>query len=181
MNDIETLNCMGKQNKEIYLFPLDNINKIDIRPTRSVMEMIIDSGVAKKIQDGKIVGAFIVANKKQFYEIKNRGVLDNKELEEATKHLELHSEYNGIVDKGQCIRIPEKNFTKTKEAIETVLKELERLQEDYISKDKIREEIAEHRNYLLNQAITSNPALDAHFRDKENYVIKILKELLEGK
>lgn len=70
MNDIETLNEMALQNKEIYLFPLDNINKIDIRPIRSIMEMIIDSGVANKILDGKMVGAFIVANKEQFYKTK---------------------------------------------------------------------------------------------------------------
>lgn len=72
MNDIEVLNRMTKNNKEIYLFPLDNINKLDIRPIRSLMEMIIDSGVARKIQDGKMVGAFIVADKKTFFEIKNK-------------------------------------------------------------------------------------------------------------
>lgn len=70
MNDIETLNCMAEKNKEIYLFPLDNINKIDIRPVRSLMEMIIDSGVAQGILDGKYVGAFIVANREQFYKTK---------------------------------------------------------------------------------------------------------------
>lgn len=62
---------MGKNNKEIYLFPLENISKLDIKPVRSVMEMIIDSGVAKKMQDGEMVGAFIVADKQQFYNIKN--------------------------------------------------------------------------------------------------------------
>lgn len=71
MNDIEVLNQMGKNNKEIYLFPLENINKLDIRPGRSIMEMIIDSGVARKMQHGEMVGAFIVADRKQFYNIKN--------------------------------------------------------------------------------------------------------------
>ena len=71
MNDIEVLNYMGKNNKEIYLFPLENIRKLDIRPVRSMMEMIIDSGVARKIQDGEMVGAFIVADREQFYKIKN--------------------------------------------------------------------------------------------------------------
>ena len=73
MNDIEVLNSMAEQNKEIYLFPLSNIsniNNIDIRPGRSIMEMIIDSGVAKKMLDDKMVGAFIVADKEQFYKIK---------------------------------------------------------------------------------------------------------------
>ena len=71
MNDIEVLNQMGKNNKEIYLFPLENIGKLDIRPVRSMMEMIIDSGVARKMQDGEMVGAFIVADREQFYKIKN--------------------------------------------------------------------------------------------------------------
>lgn len=71
MNDIEVLNYMEENSKEIYLFPLANIRKLDIMPVRSVMEMIIDSGVAKKMQDGEMVGAFIVADKKQFYNIKN--------------------------------------------------------------------------------------------------------------
>lgn len=62
---------MGENNKEIYLFPLENISKLDIRPVRSVMEMIIDSGVARKMQNGKMVGAFIVADREQFYNIKN--------------------------------------------------------------------------------------------------------------
>ena len=48
MNDIEVLNSMAEQNKEIYLFPLSNINNIDIGLGRSRMEMMIDSGVAKK-------------------------------------------------------------------------------------------------------------------------------------
>ena len=71
MNDIEVLNYMGKNNKEIYLFPLENISKLDIRPARSVMEMLIDSGVARKMQDGKMGGAFIVADREQFFNIKN--------------------------------------------------------------------------------------------------------------
>ena len=71
MNDIEVLNYMAKHNKEIYLFPLSNINRIKIRPVRSTIEIVIDSGVAKKIIDEKMVGAFIVANKDYFYKIKN--------------------------------------------------------------------------------------------------------------
>ena len=77
MNDIEVLNQMGKNNKEIYLFPLENIRKLDIRPVRSMMEMIIDSGVARKIQDGEMVGAFIVADREQFYKIKNGKEIDD--------------------------------------------------------------------------------------------------------
>lgn len=43
----------------------------------------------------------------------------NKELEEAIKYLKLYTKYNEIVYRGQWIRIPEKNFTKTKDEIET--------------------------------------------------------------
>ena len=44
-----------------------------------------------------------------------------KEQEEAIKFLELHTNFMGKLDKGRCIRIPEENFTKTKESIKTVL------------------------------------------------------------
>ena len=46
---------------------------------------------------------------------------NRKEQEEAIKFLELHTNFMGKLDKGRCIRIPEENFTKTKESIKTVL------------------------------------------------------------
>ena len=46
---------------------------------------------------------------------------NRKEQEEAVKFLELHTNFMGKLDKGRCIRIPEENFTKTKESIKTVL------------------------------------------------------------
>ena len=46
---------------------------------------------------------------------------NRKEQEEAVKFLELHTNFMGKVDKGRCIRIPEENFTKTKQSLETVL------------------------------------------------------------
>ena len=49
-----------------------------------------------------------------------------------------------------------------------------------IPKQVVIEAISVHQDYLLNQATTSNPTLDAHFRDKERYAIQILQELLEG-
>ena len=65
----------------------------------------------------------------------------------------------------------------------TPLKNIEKIKEyinkNYIDKDKIRDKIELHTEYLINQAVTSNPTLDAHFRDKEKYIIQVLKELLE--
>lgn len=71
MNDLETLNCMAEQNKEIYLFPLSNVLEIaNMNKVRSKITMLIDSEVAKGIVNDNFVGAFIVANKEQFYKIK---------------------------------------------------------------------------------------------------------------
>ena len=58
--------------------------------------------------------------------------------------------------------------------------EVEELLECSISRETIKHKIVLHTNYLSDQAITSNPTLDSHFRDKENYVIQVLRELLEG-
>lgn len=63
----------------------------------------------------------------------------NKELEETVKYLKLHCEYNGILDKGRCIRIQEKSFTKTKQAIKTVLSYIEKSEKDLESKNRLLE------------------------------------------
>ena len=54
------------------------------------------------------------------------------------------------------------------------------IRHNYINKQKVIEAISVHQDYLLNQAVTSNPTLDACFRDRERYAIQILQELLEG-
>ena len=70
-NDIETLNEMAVEGKEIYLFPLENILGFsNLDKPRCKMEMLIDRGVAEKMINGKAVGALIIADKKQFNEIK---------------------------------------------------------------------------------------------------------------
>lgn len=50
----------------------------------------------------------------------------------------------------------------------------------FIHKDKIESELNLHLYYLSNQAITSNPTLDRHFRDKEKYVVQVLQKILKG-
>lgn len=56
--------------------------------------------------------------------------------------------------------------------------DLDYVDDNYISKQKVKDKIELHKNYLLNQAITSNPTLDSHFRDRENYLMQTLQELL---
>lgn len=58
--------------------------------------------------------------------------------------------------------------------------DLDYVDDNYIPKQKVKDKIELHKNYLLNQAITSNPTLDSHFRDRENYLIQTLQKLLEG-
>lgn len=74
-------------------------------------------------------------------------------------------------------------FTNLEFASVRLLRELQSLQsklENSIPKQKVKDKIKSHKNYLLNQAITSNPTLDSHFRANEKYVIQTLQELLEG-
>ena len=58
--------------------------------------------------------------------------------------------------------------------------DLDYVDDNYIPKQKVKDKIELHKNYLLNQAITSNTTLDSHFRDRENYLIQTLQEFLEG-
>lgn len=67
-----------------------------------------------------------------------------KEQEEAIKFLELHTNFMGKLDKGRCIRIPEENFTKTKESIKTVLNMLKEQDAKIEKKDKMIDLMAEH-------------------------------------
>lgn len=67
-----------------------------------------------------------------------------KEQEEAIKFLELHTNFMGKLDKGRCIRIPEENFTKTKQSIETVLNMLKEKDTEIEKKDKMMDLMAEY-------------------------------------
>ncbi len=64
--------------------------------------------------------------------------------EEAIKFLELHTNFMGKLDKGRCIRIPEENFTKTKESIKTVLNMLK-------EKEAEIEKLRKHNKELLRK------------------------------
>ena len=80
-------------------------------------------------------------------------------------------------------KIDDVKFTNLEFASVRLLREIQSLQKKLESstlKQKIEGEIQVHLNYLNNQATTSNPTLDASFRDRERYVIQILKKLLEG-
>lgn len=87
----------------------------------------------------------------------------NKELEEAIKKA-LTTKQRGI-----C--------TISTEILEKALNYIE----NSIPKEKIKEQKKLHTDYLLNQAVTSNPTLDAHFRDTERCIINTLQDILEEK
>lgn len=75
-----------------------------------------------------------------------------------------------------------KRIQELEEELEKANKQLDLdyVDDNYIPKQKVKDKIELHKYYLLNQAITSNPTLDSHFRDKEKYVIQVLQKLLEG-
>lgn len=80
-----------------------------------------------------------------------------------------------INEKDSRIQELEKELEKANRQLD-----LDYVDDNYIPKQKVKDKIELHKNYLLNQAITSNPTLDSHFRDRENYLIQTLQELLEG-
>lgn len=75
-----------------------------------------------------------------------------------------------------------KRIQELEEELEKANKQLDLdyVDDNYIPKQKVKDKIELHKNYLLNQAITSNLTLDSHFRDRENYLMQTLQELLEG-
>lgn len=95
-------------------------------------------------------------------------VIEEKTEKETTIHVE---------------KIDNVKFTNLEFASVRLLREVQSLQrklENSIEKQKIEAEMQVHLDYLNNQAVTSNFAIDAHFRDKEKYVIQVLQKLLEG-
>lgn len=92
---------------------------------------------------------------------------DNKELEEAIKVLQkLKIEIDNIF---YALHTSNPKKGKERNAIGVVLKELKRLQEDCIEKDKIREKIEELEKKKVNLPVQ-------HMKKAQ---IEILKELLE--
>ena len=95
-------------------------------------------------------------------------IIEEKTEEETTIHLE---------------KIDDVKFTNLEFASVRLLREVQSLQKKLESstlEQKIEGEIQVHLNYLNNQALTSNPILDKHFREKERYVIQVLRKLSEG-
>lgn len=80
-----------------------------------------------------------------------------------------------LEQKDKIIQELEKELEKANRQLD-----LDYVDDNYIPKQKVKDKIELHKNYLLNQAITSNTTLDSHFRDRENYLIQTLQELLEG-
>lgn len=89
-----------------------------------------------------------------------------KEQEDAIKFLELHTNFMGKLDKGRCIRIPEENFTKTKESIKTVLNMLK-------EKDAEIEKYKQLYNKALSDAVTT-----AHNNIKQKKIIDLMADCI---
>jgi hypothetical protein len=88
-----------------------------------------------------------------------------KEQEDAIKFLELHTNFMGKLDKGRCIRIPEENFTKTKESIKTVLNMLKEKDAEIEKKDKMIDLIIDFF-YKLTQ---ESPGTTIHYLEKNGF------------
>lgn len=100
---------------------------------------------------------------------------NRKEQEEAIKFLELHTNFMGKLDKGRCIRIPEENFTKTKESIKTVLNMLkENSAEIHQKNTELAEKNAEIEKYkqLYNKAL-DDAVITAHDNMKKDKMIDL--------
>ena len=101
---------------------------------------------------------------------------NRKEQEEAVKFLELHTNFMGKLDKGRCIRIPEENFTKTKESIKTVLNMLKEnsaeihqknteLAEKNAEIEKYKKLLADNLARELNNSIKAKEKADTDLDD----------------
>lgn len=55
--------------------------------------------------------------------------------------------------------------------------DLDYVDENFIPRQVLKDEIDVHTNLII--AETGNPTLDAHFRDRENYVIDVLQKILK--
>lgn len=138
----------------------------------------------------------------------NKKIDNTERLKQLAKELRESNEIkrfygNNFTEGSKYCVVSEAELIPTAEAIEEVLAEREqqdkRIQEleeesrkksielicyqeeleNSIPKQVVIEAISVHQDYLLNQATTSNPNLDASFRDRERYAIQVLQELLQ--
>ena len=99
--------------------------------------------------------------------------------------------YKKYLEQKSEIEIHKENFEGLSADITQVLKDLDlseetiiademvnEIKKKFVNKEEIIKEKALHQDYLVNAAVTSNKALDAHFREKERYVIQVLDKLL---
>ena len=110
--------------------------------------------------------------------LKNIEKLRRIEFKHCVTDREIKAIQNILVEleqKDKRIQELEKELEKANRQLD-----LDYVDDNYIPRQKVKDKIEEHKYYLLNQAITSNPTLDSHFRDKEKYVIQVLQKLLEG-
>ena len=98
------------------------------------------------------------------------------ELEQKDKRIKELEEENAMLRKSNDI-VENVNIDDVTKVIN---KSYEEFMSNYIPKQAVIEAISVHQDYLLNQATTSNPTLDANFRNREKYAIQVLQELLEG-
>lgn len=123
--------------------------------------------------------------------------LDNEELRATRKLHKINDDlYEETSDKkfkndmviAHKFAVMQQQINEKDSRIQELEKELEKanrqldldyVDDNYIPKQKIEAEIQVHINYLNNQATTSNPTLDKHFKEKERYVIQVFQKLLE--
>lgn len=110
--------------------------------------------------------------------LKNIEKLRRIEFKHCVTDREIKAIQNILVELEQ----KDKRIQELEEELEKANRQLDLdyVDDNYIPRQKVKDKIEEHKYYLLNQAITSNPTLDSHFRDKEKYVIQVLQKLLEG-
>lgn len=108
--------------------------------------------------------------------LKNIEKLRRIEFKHCVTDREIKAIQNILVELEQ----KDKRIQELEEKLEKANRQLDLdyVDDNYIPKQKVKDKIELHKNYLLNQAITSNPTLDSHFRDRENYLIQTLQELL---
>lgn len=88
---------------------------------------------------------------------------------------------NNDIEENEKLKAEEINWTK--EDINRIIKEAREIEAKANKYDRLVERIKEsielHKDYFFNQAVTSNPTLDAHFKEKERYIITVLQELMK--
>lgn len=173
-------------------FDLDNEELKATRRLHGINDDLYNNSTENKkkeiIKELKTARAVVIENNSSWDKIMTA---ERMTLEEAINIVDemYQDRYKTIEEKteeGTTIhleKIGDVKFTNLEFASVILLREVQSLQsklENSIPKQKIKDKIELHKYYLLNQAITSNPTLDSHFRDKEKYVIQVLKKLLEG-